>query len=681
MFRRAFRFAFFVLCFTSPLFAATITVTATDDTITAGDGKVTLREAITAINAGNTLGDADIAAQNPGTFGTNDTINFAIAGAGAHMIALASNLPNLNKTVFINGYSQSGASPNSNALNAGINAVLQIEIAAPSGGIGLQALADGTTIRGLAIHGYKAILVGASNVVIAGNFIGADAAGTTALPGALGVYCVQVFSFGSTIPSNVTIGGPNNADRNLIVPAGGSGSHGLGVQLPYVAPGPGTGYVIQGNYIGTDITGNVALSQGEGLDAISNAFVYGNLISGNPGGAVQLMDNNTLQGNLIGTQRDGISALPNGNYGGIEIHGGNSVIGYPSPAPPNVIAHNTGYGIVIYNAATQGSSNINTRNQIAFNSIYNNGSLGISLDYSPFVLANDVGDGDTWVTDKIGNDGQNYPVINSATVSGNSVTVAGTLNSLAQRAFELQFFASAACAASGYGQGQTFIGSKDVVTDASGNASFGPLSFTVPAGQSVITSTAIDISTPAPRASTQASGQISGQASGNTSEFSQCLTASGGPNPTTTVVTSSLNPALAGQNVTFTANIVYGNKLATGDSATQARSLDMPMTPSAVTGTISFSDGASMLATVPAVGDSAAFTTSSLIVGTHPITATYSGDAVYAGSSASLSQIITPPAQAAIQSVPTLGAWALVLLVLALGVFVGLHAKRHRQAS
>src|SRR5262245_62857046 len=57
---------------------ATITVTSTDDTVSAGDHKVTLREAITAINAGNDLGDADISGQTPGTFGTNDTINFSI---------------------------------------------------------------------------------------------------------------------------------------------------------------------------------------------------------------------------------------------------------------------------------------------------------------------------------------------------------------------------------------------------------------------------------------------------------------------------------------------------------------------------------------------------------------------------------------------------------------------------
>jgi len=64
----------------SRLAPATITVTTKADDLTPNDGSVSLREAITALNAGNDLGDPDITAQNPGTFGTNDKINFNIAG-------------------------------------------------------------------------------------------------------------------------------------------------------------------------------------------------------------------------------------------------------------------------------------------------------------------------------------------------------------------------------------------------------------------------------------------------------------------------------------------------------------------------------------------------------------------------------------------------------------------------
>src|SRR5437660_2014837 len=62
---------------------AVIFVTTTADDLTPNDGSVSLREAITAINAGNTLGDTDILAQNPGAFGTNDAIHFNIANPGS----------------------------------------------------------------------------------------------------------------------------------------------------------------------------------------------------------------------------------------------------------------------------------------------------------------------------------------------------------------------------------------------------------------------------------------------------------------------------------------------------------------------------------------------------------------------------------------------------------------------
>src|SRR5438046_2341779 len=57
------------------LVPAAITVTTPLDEMIPNDGTVSLREATAAITAGNDLGDPDIAAQNPGTFGVNDTVN------------------------------------------------------------------------------------------------------------------------------------------------------------------------------------------------------------------------------------------------------------------------------------------------------------------------------------------------------------------------------------------------------------------------------------------------------------------------------------------------------------------------------------------------------------------------------------------------------------------------------
>ena len=85
-----------------------IVVTGTGDSMMV-DGLVTLREALTSINNGTDL-NADVIAT--GTYGTNDTINFNIAGAGVRTIAPSSPLPTVVKPAAINGYSQPGSSAN-----------------------------------------------------------------------------------------------------------------------------------------------------------------------------------------------------------------------------------------------------------------------------------------------------------------------------------------------------------------------------------------------------------------------------------------------------------------------------------------------------------------------------------------------------------------------------------------
>ncbi len=583
---RSIVFALFALFVSTRLFAATVTVTSTADSVIAADGKVTLREAMTSINTGNDLGDSDIAGQSPGVYGVSDAIHFNIAAAGVHTIAPVSPLPAIAKPVLIDGYTQPGSSPNTHALNAGINAVLTIEIdlAASTDDLHVAAGADGTTIRGLVLNNrYDEISVAANNVTVAGNFIGTDTSGTIGKHGTFGIV-VQ------SLPNNLTVGGPAAADRNLI-----SGHLFYGVELPLA--GTTTGHLIQGNYIGTDTTGTLSLDTPTSLQAgivqLAGVSVLDNLISGNSGGGVQTVGAITLRGNLIGTQRDGISSLPTGlgaNGFGVFLHGTGSVVGGSSAGQPNVIAFNLGPGV---NANYDSSGN-----SISQNVIHSNSGLGIDIDGNGIPLPNDPGDTDT----SHGNLGQNYPVLTAATTSGGTATISGTLNGVASRTFTLEFFANATCDASGYGQGQTYVGTANVSTDASGNASFGPLTFAVPAAQSVITSTATN-------------------AAGNTSEFSQCLNATGGVSPTTISVVSSLNPSTFGQSVTFTATVTGGT---------------------APTGTVQFKDGATNLG-APAMlaGTTATFTTAALNVGTHPVTAVYSGDSSNGGSSSPLvSQVV-----------------------------------------
>ena len=96
---------------------------------------------------------------------------------------------------------------------------------------------------------------------------------------------------------------------------------------------------------------------------------------------------------------------------------------------------------------------------------------------------------------------------------------------------------------------------------------------------------------------------------------------------TTTQLTSSVNPSTVGQSVTFTATVT---------------SAAFKQTP---TGTVNFLDGTSSLGS-SGLGSNgtASFSTASLSVGTHSITAKYSGDGNFLGStSAVLSQVVQQP--------------------------------------
>jgi len=102
------------------------------------------------------------------------------------------------------------------------------------------------------------------------------------------------------------------------------------------------------------------------------------------------------------------------------------------------------------------------------------------------------------------------------------------------------------------------------------------------------------------------------------------------PAPTSTTVTSSVNPSIVGQSVTFTATVA--------NTAGAAISTATP------TGSVQFMDGTSSLGApqmVSGVG-TATLTTSALTAGTHPITAVYTNiDGNFRGStSASFNQVV-----------------------------------------
>jgi len=488
------------------------------------------------------------------------TIQFSIPGTNVHTISPLSVLPTITQPVVIDGYTaQQGASPNTNPPTMGINAVVLIELsgatAPPNSNFsGLTINADNCTVRGLVINSFQhdAMDVLSNGNVIAGNFIGTNAAGTAALPnGSQGVGAVIV---GGTA-SNNTVGGTTPDARNLV---SGNVGEGVFIQLGTgntvqgnligtdvtgalalgntdrgvlvtgantLIGGPtvdarnvisannrgvdlngGSSSTVQGNFIGTDVTGTIALSNpnaGVNLDTgLSNNLIGGlaatagappgNLISGNAGNYGVILGGgafgNFIQGNIIGADITGAQSL--GNLGGIVINGPGNTVGGTTAGAGNIIAFNgamcaspNDIGVAI----TGGTSAIN--NAILGNSIFSNGGLGIDLiggtEGTCGVTANEHCDPDLGP-----NDLQNYPVITSASASGGNVTVSGTLDSVASTSFDVEFFSSPACHSSGFGQGQHFLGSTNVTTDANCNASFGPLTFPLPNGDTVVTATA-----------------------------------------------------------------------------------------------------------------------------------------------------------------------------------------------
>ena len=147
---------------------------------------------------------------------------------------------------------------------------------------------------------------GADGNRVQGNFIGTDLNGTAALPNAVD----------GVLVSNATgnlIGGPAAGQSNLISgnSCGGPPPPRTGVSLL------ANGNTVQGNRIGTDVTGSVALPNGWAGVWIGNGdsgnTVRDNLISGNNAQGIYVGgSDNTIVGNRVGTDEAGTGPLPNG---------------------------------------------------------------------------------------------------------------------------------------------------------------------------------------------------------------------------------------------------------------------------------------------------------------------------------------------------------------------------------
>ena len=243
----------------------------------------------------------------------------------------------------------------------------------------------GNVISGNVFNGITIYQPGASNNLIWGNYIGTDATGTNALPNTYSGITI------SGVTGN-TVGGTNTGAGNLI-----SGNLANGVYLQTAGPG---GNFVQGNLIGSDITGRLSVSNnlaGIWIESSGN-WIGGstaaarNLISGNGQDGIYLTgagaSNNIIQANYIGTDIRGTNALPNGGgggYSGIYLTAASAnTIGGTIPGMGNVISGNGDIGISLNAAA---SANIIQGNYIGADATGTralaNGNGGVYLYNSP----------------------------------------------------------------------------------------------------------------------------------------------------------------------------------------------------------------------------------------------------------------------------------------------------------
>jgi hypothetical protein len=239
--------------------------------------------------------------------GGSNTIQFAIGGDGAHTIALLSTLPAITGTLTIDGYTQAGSAANTNAPDeGGLNTQLAVEIVGGGLSTGFQVGGGSVvlTVQGLALHGF-------STAAISGN------------NGVAGSSQINVY----------------------------------------------------GNFIGTAIDGTALPALGNSGSAVrcnlSSCQVGGtqpwqrNVLSGNGGAGVFAAAAATIEGNLIGTDAGGTSAIPNGgttNWPGVYLQGaqadmrvGCTAAGCVTAASRNVISGNHVYGIGVWDTYGQNS--------------------------------------------------------------------------------------------------------------------------------------------------------------------------------------------------------------------------------------------------------------------------------------------------------------------------------------
>ncbi len=524
----------------------------------------------------------------------------------------------------------------------------------------------GNVISGNAAGGLKST----GSITILGNFVGTDATGNVALGN------------GSTGNGGLTIEGGASAavtvtiTNNLV-----SGNKQSGIS---VSPGSQSlsKYSISNNFIGTNAAGTAALGNGLAglaLSSVENTTVLNNLISGNQVGITLEgfgtdVEHDVFQGNKIGSDITGLVALGNTEEGVFFESAVGTLFGGTGPGQGNLVAFNDGDGIEVY---------AGKQDQITQNSIFANTGVGIDLTAGA-------------------NLNPSAPVL---TVTPGSGMLSGTLEGTTGVSYVVEIFSNPTIPTPGQELGKTFVQDVTVVP-TSGVGTFSVIepagtytaNATDPVGDTSRFSNAVELQT-LPATTTTVTSTLNPSTVGQQVTFTAVVTAPGfqgtptgtvtftidgqaktpvslavvggsdqaqfststltagphtvsaafsgdaslspssgtlptqtvnaaGLDATTTTLVSSANPSNAEQQVIFTATVAptAGTGTPTG---TVTFTIDgTPETPVALQ--------------VVSGQDQASFRILTLSVGTHTISASFSGDSTFAASTVAspLSQVV-----------------------------------------
>lgn len=272
----------------------------------------------------------------------------ASAYPGLYLGVGGSSVLNLIVNNFSNGFGIAMNGSGNTVTNCYVGTDATGAIAMPNGtGIRIDSastcMISGNIISGNVAYGIEVGSTGAGGISITKNFIGTDRTGTLAVANGTGV---------NVYGPNITIGGSTPEVGNLI---SGNTTNGINASVT-------SGLVIQGNRVGTDITGAKALPNGATgmvLDNVTGAKVGGttaamrNLVSGNLNGGIAILNSGagtSIQGNYIGVDGAGAAALGNGGAGLAFNNVSGSTIGGTVAGAGNVISGNGGDGVQLATA-------------------------------------------------------------------------------------------------------------------------------------------------------------------------------------------------------------------------------------------------------------------------------------------------------------------------------------------